>query len=139
MPNLTQLPMSVPGAMPPCQAVRSVPLFTANPSPTTSITSGPALIQSLPSIPELEAILTSSSPAPLLASTHKPQPLILSSALPPIPGRVVERICAGLFVDLKELLQDNVTLLQFLKEVNMGTQTAPCTQTRMRDIRDPLT
>ena len=78
-------------------------------------------------------------PTPLLAADHKPQPLILSSALPPIPGKVVERIRAGLFVDLKELLPDNVALLQRLQEVSTGTQASAGGQSRMRDIRDPLT
>ena len=39
-------------------------------------------------------------------------PLVLSSALSPIPGKVVEVIQAGHFVDFKDLLPDNVALKQ---------------------------
>ena len=134
------LPLSVPGAMPPCRAVTSVTLFSAANAPSsTSTTSSPALAQSLPSLPELEAMFAPHGTAPLVAADHKPQPLIMSSALPPIPGKVVERIRAGLFVDLKELLQDNVALLQRLQEVNTGSQASTGGTSRMRDIRDPMT
>ena len=74
-----------------------------------------------------------------LAAPAKASPLILSSALPPIPAKVVDRIRASTFVDLKELLPDNMALLQRLQETNTGSQVASSSSSRMRDIRDPLT
>ena len=35
-------------------------------------------------------------------------PLVLASALPPIPGKAVEKILKGQFIDFKEHLMDNV-------------------------------
>ena len=68
------------------------------------------------SLPDLEALIFFPGPPLPGVALRKPQALTLSSALPPIPGKVVERIWAGSFVDLKELLPDNVALLQRLQE-----------------------
>ena len=73
------------------------------------------------------------------ATAVKASLLILSSALPPIPAKVVDRIRAGSFVDLKEPLPDNMALLQRLQEMNTGSQVASSSSSRMREIRDPLT
>ena len=97
------------------------------------------LSQSLLSLPELKLLLTPHGPGQLLTADHKPQSLILSSALPPIPGKVVERIRAGLYIDLKELLQDNAAPLQCLQEVNTAVQVSMAAPYRMWDIRDPVT
>ena len=51
------------------------------------------------------------TPAPTTA------PLVLASALPPIPGREVEKISKGQFIDFKELLNDNVALVFQLREL----------------------
>ena len=129
------------GAMPPIQAISSVPLFSPAVSattlaPTVGLCSN---TQSLPSLPELEALISPAGPTTPLATARKPQSLILSSALPPIPAKVVERIRAGSFVDLKEMLPDNVALLRRLQETNVNTQVTSGAGSRMRDIRDPLT
>ena len=80
-----------------------------------------------------------SSPHPVTAAPKsQPQPLVMSSALPPIPAKVVEKIRSGAHVELKELLPDNVALLQRLQETNTAGQTAGV-PSRLRDIRDPLT
>ena len=51
-----------------------------------------------------------------ISKSHTPA-LILSSALPPIPGKIVEKIRNGAYVDLKDMLSDNVTLKKRLDEV----------------------
>ena len=62
-----------------------------------------------------------SGPLQLLTVAVKASPLILSSVLPPIPAKAVDRIRAGSFVDLKELLPDNMALLQRLQETSTGS------------------
>ena len=133
----TSVAASQPGVMPPSHAITSVPLFSAPTSAPSAGSAGPLL--SLPSLSELESLAAPSGPLPLQATAAKASPLILSSALPPIPAKVVDRIRAGSFVDLKELLPDNMALLQRLQETSTGPQAASGSSSRMREIRDPLT
>ena len=78
-------------------------------------------------------------PTPLNLTCKAP-PLILSSALPAVPAKVVDKINNGLFVELKELLIDNMALLQRLQEVgHPSSHQLLSTPTRLRDIQDPLT
>ena len=44
-----------------------------------------------------------------------PLPFVLASAIPPIPGKIVQRIQAGEYVDMCHLLPGNVTLLDKLE------------------------
>ena len=70
--------------------------------------------------------------------------MIISPALAPIPGKVVEKACKGLFVDFKELLADNTMLLRRLLELSqagaipVASQLLLCS-THMRAVLDPLT
>ena len=141
MVSVTAPAGSQPGAMPLPQAIGAVPLFSHASSTVTPSCNGPTNGGACnpPTLAELEAMISPISPSPATATNHKAQPLILSSALPPVSARVVERIRAGAFVDLKELLPDNVALLQRLQETNLGTQASSSNSPRMRDIRDPLT
>jgi hypothetical protein len=67
----------------------------------------------------------------------KSSPMSLAAALPTIPGRLVDKIKNGSFVDLKELLVDNCILVDRVHEMGQTTQLllAP---SKMRDIPDPL-
>ena len=122
---------------PPPQSLATVPLFTPQtPGAEPSTLPPPASVLSLA---EMEALATqlaaprSSAPAP-----RSQLPLLLSSALPPIPARVVEKIRTGVFVEMRELLPDNVSLLQPLQETSLPDHPPPATPSRLRDIRDPL-
>ena len=66
------------------------------------------------------------------------QPLLLSSALPPIPARTVEKIRSWAFVEMRELLPDNVALLQRLQEMVFPRHPPPANPSCLRDIQDPL-
>ena len=116
-PDSLSLPTpSQPGVIPCGQAITSVPLFSVASCPSVAPSRyTQEAAQTLLSLPDLEALIC--FPGPLLAGValRKPQARTLSSALPPIPGKVIERIRAGSFVDLKELLPDNVALLQHLQ------------------------
>ena len=61
-------------------------------------------------------------------------PLVLSSALPPIPGKVVEVIRAGHYVDFKDLLPDNVVLRQ--RMVDTGILGSSNQNLRLREVGD---
>ena len=59
-----------------------------------------------------------------------------------IPAKAVEKIQAGAYLDFKELLVDNIALVQRLQELAQPDQpplTPTTMSTRMRAIGDPLT
>ena len=78
--------------------------------------------------------------AELLGVTPAPAtaPLVLASALPPIPGRAVEKISKGHFIDFKELLNDNVALVSQLRELGAVVSSAS-SRSRLHEVTDPLT
>ena len=126
-----------PRPLPPPQSLAAVPLF--NPlTPTTGASTLPPAA-SVPSLAEIEALATQLAAPRSSAPPLKSQlPILLSPALPPIPARVVEKIRAGAFVEMRELLPDNVALLQRLQETSLPGHPPPANPSRLRDIRDPL-
>ena len=94
---------------------------------------------SVPSLADIEAIaaqLATPHASTLPARPH--QPLLLLSALPPIPARVVGKIRSGAFVEMRELLADNVALCQQLQETSLPGQPSTGQPPRLKDIRDLL-
>ena len=138
---------STAASMPPPASLSSIPLLSelsappiciAPTVPTTSIASA-----ALSTFPDIESLLAIPLPS-LLPSPARASPLIISPALPPIPGKVVEKARAGQFVEFKEFLPDNVLLLQRLQELGGANSIAPAAQplvsgSRLREITDPLT
>ena len=111
----------LPGILPPSGGLGAVP----GSSPTT-------------------APLPDHSPAWLaellgVAPNPSTPPLVLASALPPVPGKAVEKILKGQFIDFKELLMDNVALMTQLQELGAGAASAAGSHSRLRDISDPVT
>ena len=51
---------------------------------------------------------------------------------------MVEEIQAGIFVDMKEFLPNNVALPQCLQETSLGPQITHSSATHMWEIQDPL-
>ena len=114
--------------MPPPQAISAVPLFRQQ---ATAVGN-----PHIPSQPELEAIASHLAASNYTPPTSQPQqPLLLSTALPPIPARVVEKVRSGTFIEMKELLPDNVALLRRLKEIGAANHPSPANSARLRDIR----
>ena len=70
-----------------------------------------------------------------ISKSHTPA-LILSSALPPIPGKIVEKICTSVYVDLKDMLSDNVAPKKQLDEV--GAMNHLQLSSKYCKIQDPL-
>ena len=102
------------GSVPNPTAITLIPLIPML-APST------IMVDVIPSVPSITTLLATPLP-PLSGSQPTPaaSPLTLSSALPPIPGKLVERIQSRVYIDFKEFLSDNVMLLQRLRELNQG-------------------
>ena len=138
LPDLFVPSASLPaGHMPPPQSLAAVHLFSALPSQTSPATPTPSAAS--PSLPEIEAnpnqLSQSHTTAPPL---RLQQALLLFFALPPIPAQVVGRIKLGPFVEMRELLPDNVALLQRLQETSIPGHPQPANPSCLRDIHDPV-
>ena len=75
------------------------------------------------------------TPATLPESRREPLGVIVSPSLPPVPGKVIEKIKQGLYVDLRELMPDNAALSKMLSEV--GAVSAVQAGSKVREIEDP--
>ena len=120
-------PLIADVAAPPTTAsMASLPLFSIGEAPT------------LPPVP-LAGVDLSSTTATSGAKANKPAPLLISSALPPIPSKALEKISNRVYIDFKELLPDNVSLLQNLQEMG-GTScsTHSAHSSKLREVPDPL-
>ena len=109
------------GTIPPPSALASVQLkenSCTGGSEATSVTwSTPHLIASSPAA----QTLPSSQPARghSVAAGSAVRPYSLSPATEPFPQKLVEKVKSGQFVEMRELLSDNISLLQQLDTVNM--------------------
>ena len=100
--------------IPPTQSLASVPVVTGlqGPGPVfSSSATQPSVVSWMNSNP-------SSSHQQLPNVPTCPQPgLMLSPAAPPFPRKLVDKVKTGQFVEMKELLADNVSLLNQLEAV----------------------
>ena len=72
-------------------------------------------------------------PSVLHTASKSEPPLVVSGTLPPIPAKVMDKVRSGQYVDFKELLPDNVALLEQIKK--LGTSPAPAAS-HLREIKD---
>ena len=71
-------------------------------------------------------------------------PLVLTSSAQPFPARLVERIRSWQFVEMRDLLTDNISLLQHLEQMQPGPPssqqvTPPPRPSRPREISSLMT
>ena len=95
------------GGMPPPHSLADIALIapTSTPSVTLPTVSPSVLASVMPTTPSSRA-------------TH---PLLLSPSCAPLPRKLVDKIRNGEFIDMKELLTDNIALLRQLEEVQPGS------------------
>ena len=125
--------------MPPASAISMVPVFSlaAASSPRVTLTPSTPTIPSVIPPADWMTLLAQQLPA----AAHQPPkspPLILSPALPPIPGKVVEKILRGENPDLKEMLSDNLALAKRIRESHPSFPSFG-TMSRFREVSDPIT
>lgn len=124
------------GALPPPSSLVSLPVSTI-PSlcdsvvcsnPLTTTTSGPIPLQ-----PRMSTGLLGSAGASPVSQTPG---MILSPAADPIPHTLVQRIMSGQFVEMRDMLADNIALIN-QQSLLHGTVTLPqsaVSRTALRDV-----
>lgn len=95
------------------------------PRPQSAATSG---LLAAPQGPQYALANPPSATPPMFATP--PAAFSLSPATEPFPQRLVSKILAGHFVDMREMLTDNISLLQQMEP--LGSQMAPCIPGTMR-------
>ena len=103
---------------------------------SSSLASVPLIPTAVAGLPTPAATLPL-TPASLPEFCREPLRVIVSASLPPVPGKVKEKIKQGLYVDLRELMPDNAALSKMLSEV--GAVSAVQAGSKVLEIEDPLT
>ena len=134
------------GALPPPSAITSVSLL---PNPHTVTNTGNNACQTMALWSSLSVPLTSAGSSSLIAPTLPLQPLlqpvcyppqamgmVLSPALEPFPAtcRLVARVRSGQYVELRDFLTDNISLLQQLEVVQGSFPVTGPARPRLREI-----
>ena len=102
----THFPPPALGALPSPHLLASVPL-------AISSQSTPPVTTSAPVVPPVQPIRSTPLPLPTTQAG-----LVLSPAAEPFPRKVVDKVRSGQFIELRELLADNITLVQQLESMH---------------------
>ena len=79
-------------------------------------------------------LLTTSGPSPL-PQTSSSTGLILSPAAAPFPRKLVDKVKSGQFVEMRELLSDNIALIQQLEDIQgFPVHMVGATRPRLREV-----
>ena len=138
--------------LPSLSALAGIPLLSGSGSGATSTVlassaATPPVITVTPAgmaVPSLATLLSTPIGSTLGAMAVCPTaPLVISPALPSIPGKIIEKIQKGLFVDFKEFLNDNILLLQKLQDIGQANPALSAAQpflsgSKLRDVPNPL-
>ena len=106
-------------------------IWPASLAPVSSVFSG-----SSPATPSLIwSVSSSPSMLPLPQTPSQPGGLILSPAGEILPQKLLDKIRSRKFVDMKELLTDNIALIQQLEATNQATvQVVGAARPRLREV-----
>ena len=138
--------------LPSLSALAGIPLLSGSGSGATStvLASSAATLPVITvtpagmAVPSLATLLSTPIGSTLGAMPVCPTaPLVISPALPPMPGKIIEKIQKGLFVDFKEFLNDNILLLQKLQDIGQANPALSAAQpflsgSKLRDVPNPL-
>ena len=106
---------------------------------TTSMVTTSSLVSISSQLPPISSLLICCGIFLNLTSSKQAEAIgVYSPTLPPIQPTYLKKICAGLFFDLKELLPDNVALIQRLNETEMlSSFSPPLSSTWTTEINNP--
>lgn len=116
--------------VPPQESLASVPMVTGLQGTVFSSPQQQTLVSWMNGGPSTSPLQPPTWPQPC-SSTPSQLGLMLSPAAPPFPQKLVDKVRAGHFVDMRELLADNVSLLgqleamQGMSAVHMLGPTRP--------------
>lgn len=112
------------GCLPAPSALAGVPLIPSSNAP-------PDL--TLPTYPLVSMTAPQASAPP--AAPQVTQPVVISPALPPIPGKLVAKITSGAFVEMRELLPDNLTLRRTMEIQDEFSATPQTIKPPLREVQ----
>lgn len=117
------------GALPPHNLLTSVALLAGNQAaPSFSMPSNHPPQSSHTPVPQLWSSLQTGNLSP---STG----LILSPAAEPFPQKLVDKVKSGQFVEMRELLADNISLIQQLEDIQgFPVPSLGATRPRLREV-----
>ena len=142
------------GGMPPPSSLAAVPLLSTLSAPAAALGSQSSLLAQGARAPGAlgsrslsgwlaPCLASSTSSGSLLPAPSTPyaaaSPMVLASAFPPIPGKLVEKARSRKFVDLRELLPDNMRLKERLDTIHPLKGLLPegaMQRTRLREVKD---
>ena len=119
------------GGLPSAQALVSVPLTQTTQSTPILSPSTLTATGNVAHVP-LQTSSTTHQSTPIISNSG----LILSPASEPFPRKLVDKVQSGQYVDMRELLSDNISLLQQLESVH-GTNQLPAvgpSRPRLREV-----
>ena len=132
---------AIMGALPLARSIACLTTFNpasimssrvSTPAMTASLTALSSVAVAMGSFPLVEAVI---------ASTGRSQGLILASSLPPVPAKIVSKIQVGQFIQMKDLLGDNIALVNQLDNLPANSLGGACSslpRPQMREVSSAL-
>ena len=119
-------PFAALGTLPPPQMLTSVSLSTSvqSATPATALVQQPSTVPVTTTVPlATTAPVAATLPVPTGVATTSQQPasasaLVLSPAAEPFPRKLVDKVNSGQYIEMRELLADNIALLHQLEAIH---------------------
>ena len=122
------------GVLPPAAAIADLPTISAAVTRTASWSASAASAGA-----DLAGLHTALADGGGTTSTAVKAAVVLSSALPPVAPKLATKIRSGVYVPMKDMLADNMSLRSQLEALPTQQILSVTAKPRLREINNPLT